>query len=50
MSTGTTPAQLHLLEYDFDEPEQIDKAVQKLSDESGSGSLHIIADESGPVV
>lgn len=40
--------QVHLLQYDFYEEKQVEKAVEELAKLAKDGSLYVIADEAGP--
>lgn len=46
--SSESSGQLHLLQYDFNINNDIDKAVDYLTLEAKEGSLHVIADEIGP--
>ncbi|XP_025112758.1 uncharacterized protein LOC112575254 [Pomacea canaliculata] len=46
---GTTPGQLHILQYEFDQTqdEDVEKAVNDLTQAARGGSVYVIADEAG---
>ncbi|XP_025087014.1 uncharacterized protein LOC112559807 [Pomacea canaliculata] len=48
MSAGVSHGQPYLLQYDLDDGEDVEKAVNDLSQEASGGSLYVIADEAGP--
>ena len=48
-SAGVSPGQPHLLQYDLYDDEDVEKAVNDLSQAASGGSLYVIADEVGSV-
>ncbi|XP_025111919.1 uncharacterized protein LOC112574817 [Pomacea canaliculata] len=48
-SAGVSPGQPHLLDYDFSDKKEVEKAVNDLSSVTRRGSTYVIADEAGPI-
>ncbi|XP_025112556.1 uncharacterized protein LOC112575146 isoform X2 [Pomacea canaliculata] len=48
LTAGASHGQLHPLQYDFTHDEDVEKAVNDLSQAAMGGSLYVIADEAGP--
>lgn len=49
-TAAATPGQLHLLQYDFRDGEEVEQAVVDLSQKANNGLLYVITDEAGRTI